>query len=83
MISVDISRAGSNGYLTPAFLFLRMSTDCHKKYQFRVIRVFGPDDNKARIFLLVDLRDFFFRFRVGGGGGGDEKNNKNALEMTS
>ena len=21
---------------------------------------------KARIFLLVDLRDFFFRFRVGG-----------------
>ena len=25
---------------------------------------------KARIFLLVDLRDFFFRFRVGGGGGG-------------
>ena len=26
---------------------------------------------KARIFLLVDLREFFFRFRVGGG---DEKN---------
>ena len=25
---------------------------------------------KARIFLLVDLWDFFFRFRVGGGGGG-------------
>ena len=24
----------------------------------------------ARIFLLVDLQDFFFRFRVGGGGGG-------------
>ena len=22
----------------------------------------------ARIFLLVDLRDFFFRFRFGGGG---------------
>ena len=22
--------------------------------------------NKARIFLLVDLRDFFFRIRVGG-----------------
>ena len=22
--------------------------------------------DKARIFLLVDLRDFFFRFRVGG-----------------
>ena len=25
---------------------------------------------KARIFLFVDLREFFFRFRVGGGGGG-------------
>ena len=25
---------------------------------------------KARIFLLVDLREFFFRSRVGGGGGG-------------
>ena len=31
-------------------------------------------ETKARIFLLDDLRDFFFRFRVGGGGGGgDEK----------
>ena len=28
--------------------------------------------DKARFFLLLDLRDFFFRFRVqvGGGGGG-------------
>ena len=25
---------------------------------------------KARILLLLDLQDFFFRFRVGGGGGG-------------
>ena len=24
------------------------------------------DLNKARFFLLVDLREFFFRFRVGG-----------------
>ena len=24
---------------------------------------------EARIFLLVDLREFFFRFRVEGGGG--------------
>ena len=23
-------------------------------------------DDKARFFLLVDLREFFFRFRVGG-----------------
>ena len=29
---------------------------------------------KAKFFLLVDLRDFFFRFRVVGGGGGE--NNK-------
>ena len=28
---------------------------------------------KARIFSLVDLRDFFFRYRVGGGGGGGQK----------
>ena len=37
-------------------------------------------------FLLVDLREFFFRPRVegvGGGGGGDEKINKKALKMTS
>ena len=33
---------------------------------------------KARIFLLVDLREFFFRFRVGGGG-----TKKKALKMTS
>ena len=33
-------------------------------------------DDKARIFLLVDLRDFFFRFRVGG-------TKKKALEMTN
>ena len=26
----------------------------------------SPMPNKARIFLLVDLREFFFRFRVGG-----------------
>ena len=36
--------------------------------------------DKARIFLLVDLRDFFFRFRVGGD---EKKNNKKALKMTS
>ena len=33
----------------------------------------------ARFFLLVDLRDFFFRFRVGGW----EKKRKKALKMTS
>ena len=25
---------------------------------------------EARFFSLVDLREFFFRYRVGGGGGG-------------
>ena len=34
---------------------------------------------EARIFLLVDLRDFFFRIRVGG----TKKINKKALRMTS
>ena len=34
-------------------------------------------DGKARIFLLVDLREFFFRFRVGG------TKKKKALKMTS
>ena len=29
-------------------------------------KVSGWGGNKARIFLLVDLREFFFRFRVGG-----------------
>ena len=33
---------------------------------------------KARFFLLVDLREFFIRPRVGGGG-----INKKALKMTS
>ena len=33
---------------------------------------------KARIFLLVDLREFFFRFRVEG-----TKKKKKALKMTS
>ena len=28
---------------------------------------------EARFFLLVDLREFFFRYRVGGGGGGIKK----------
>ena len=31
---------------------------------------------EARFFLLVDLRDFFFRYRVGGGGGGGGGGNK-------
>ena len=35
--------------------------------------------HKARIFLLVDLREIFFRPRVGG----TKKINKKALEMTS
>ena len=34
---------------------------------------------KARFFLLVDLRDFFFRFRVGGGG----EKEKISLKMTN
>ena len=38
----------------------------------------GDRYSKARVFLLVDLRDFVFRFRVGG-----EKINKKALKMTS
>ena len=38
---------------------------------------------EARFFLLVDLREFFFRYRVRGGGGGAKKNNKKALKMTS
>ena len=43
---------------------------------------------KARFFLLVDLREFFFRSRVGGGGGGGggrgrKKINKKVLKMTS
>ena len=33
---------------------------------------------KARIFLLVDLREFFFRFGVGG----TKKERKKALKMT-
>ena len=37
---------------------------------------------EARFFLLVDLREFFFRYR-GRGGGGAKKNNKKALKMTS
>ena len=37
---------------------------------------------KARICLLVDLREFFFRFRVAGGGG-EKDINKKALKMTS
>ena len=28
----------------------------------------AADTSRARIFLLVDLQEFFFRFRVGGGG---------------
>ena len=36
-------------------------------------------DDKARIFLLVDLREFFFRFRVGG----TKKINIKTLKMTS
>ena len=39
----------------------------------------GSVSSKARIFLLVDLQDFFFRFRVGG----TRKINKKALKMTS
>ena len=35
--------------------------------------------NYARIFLVVDLRDFFFRFRFEG----TKKINKKALKMTS
>ena len=34
---------------------------------------------KARIFLLVDLQELLFRFRVGG----TKKKNKKALKMTS
>ena len=44
----------------------------------RLMEVFEHMD-KARIFLLVDLRDFFFRFRVGGW----KIVNKKALKMTS
>ena len=36
------------------------------------VRQSSPD--KARFFLLVDLQDFFFRFKVGEGGGGTKKN---------
>ena len=39
---------------------------------------------KARIFLLVDVRDFFIRYRVGDIGSGRRKKiNKKALKMTS
>ena len=37
-------------------------------------------DDKARIFLLVDLREIFFRFRVGGT---KKKKKKKALKMIS
>ena len=49
-------------------LYLATANDAMKVYK---------TVHKARIFLLVDLRDFFFRFRVGGeggeGGGGQKK----------
>ena len=41
---------------------------------------------RPEFFLLVDLQDFFFRFRVGGGrgvGGGGGGNGKKAPKMTS
>ena len=41
----------------------------------------GLADHLGQIFLLVDLREFIFRSRVGGGGGGGTK--KKALKMTS
>ena len=37
------------------------------------------EDTKARIVLLVDLRELFFRFRIGV----DEKIKEKALKMTS
>ena len=36
-------------------------------YMFFYYHYYFSQTSKARIFLLVDLRDFFFRFRVGGG----------------
>ena len=41
------------------------------------------ESNLGKIFLLLDLQDFCFRFSVGGGGGGRKKINKKALKMTS
>ena len=42
--------------------------------------LFISQNTQARFFLLVDLREFFFRFRVGGV---RKKINKKALKMTS
>ena len=58
---------------------------CHGAYRFYNLGLlnFTTDtvvrtkaETKARIFLLVDLKECFFGFRVGGWG-------KNALKMTS
>ena len=49
------------------------------QFLFRLLFPLANDykNNKARIFLLVDLREIFFRFRVGG------TRKKKALKMTS
>ena len=36
---------------------------------FQLVGCIYPILRKARLFLLVDLREFLFRSRVGGGGG--------------
>ena len=43
------------------------------------IKSINTNMSKARIFLLVDLREFFSDLPLGG----EKKNNKKALKMTS
>ena len=49
---------------------LIIKTQLHTSVKIEGGDVKMESDGKARIFLLVDLREFFFRLRVGGGGGG-------------
>ena len=52
----------------------------HRKFDIsKSITAMSFKLGQARIFLLVDLREYFFRFRVEG----TKKNIKKALKMTS
>ena len=53
--------------------------DCRKSQIVNNVYRSKNEFTKARFFLLIDLREFFFRSRVGG----TKKINKKALKMTS
>ena len=53
-------------------------TVCKGHQQMTLLMTLVDKKPNARIFLLVDLQDFFFRFRVGG----RKKKEKKVLKMT-